>query len=138
MTVEPFKPEHFREITLQPAQSHCRAYIDDEYLRGLVHGGPAFTMRMDGEILACFGMRDCGPLHGVLWTFIADHQGRHMITLHRAALRFLSALGKKQLQALTDFPAGCRWLRNLGFKYERDTPELSPDGRLYRLYVRNF
>lgn len=137
MTVEPFKPEHFHQMTLQPAQAHCRAYVDAEYLRSLADSGPAYTLHLNGEVLACFGMCDCGPDRGVIWSFVAEFGRHHMVRLHRTASRFLSALGKRQLQALTDFPAGSRWLRKLGFKYERDMPEISPDGHLYQLYVRN-
>lgn len=137
MMFEPFKPEHLDEIDLDEPQ---RFVADDEraYRRSLANSGQAFTVRAaDGHILACFGVLNCSAEHGVLWSYTSVHVKRHRIALHRAALRALPLLGKRQLQATTD-GSGCRWLEKLGFHYHDSLPRFGFDGKDHLRYVRNF
>jgi|GEM_PF-4757787 len=138
MIVEPFKIEHLRQMRLHPNQRDSIHFATDEYLNTLIEGGPAFTMRLKDEPTICFGMLNCSAAHGVLWSFIAEDGWKQVAPIHRGALRFVASLGKKQLQAFAYFDSGCKWLERLGFVYVRDDSDVMPDGRVCKVFVRNF
>lgn len=99
--------------------------------------GLAYTLRIDGRLIACAGVIEISPTQGHLWSFLSVHAPRHMVRLHKIARRFLEVSGKRQLVATTeiDFPDGSRWLEMLGFLKVGCLDHYGPDGRDHHLYI---
>lgn len=98
----------------------------------------AYTIRHDGEVLICAGVADLGHGRGLLWSFVSDAGRRHGHIVHRAALRFISMLTFRRLEAtcLAGVAHAAEWLERLGFSYEGTMRAWGPDGSDHDLYAR--
>jgi hypothetical protein len=112
LTVERFKPEHAQEIEPQEAQLLERPADMDPYAAA----GNCYTGRWKGRIVMFGGVveTDVGPW---LWACVA--RGAPMIVVDRGTRRFLAMFSHLRLNAgvRPGFPAGCRWLKSLGFRH---------------------
>lgn len=136
VTAEPFRAEHLREIEVQQAQIGVHEYAIEV---GAVFERQrhAYTVRYGGRIILCGGLGESTLGDSHLWAVVAARAP--LISVHRAALRFLSVVAGAGLTVATTekgFAAGCRWLEMLGFKFERDVPGYGPFGDDHALYAR--
>lgn len=139
MNVEIFKAEHLKRLRLQIGQGWAEQYLTDEYAEALERDTQAFTCFVGDRIIGCCGWLEFGPHRALLWSFIDESAGRHMVALHRSVKLFLDAAPYKRIEAEVDveFEAGHRWIKMLGFECE--APRLRahrPDGGDSALYAR--
>lgn len=137
MIVEPFQPSHLAEIDLQPEQRSRVDFVTPEYAAMLAEGY-ALTLRHEGRILACAGVAEAGYGRGLMWSFLSTDSREHAVLMHRAALRFLSTVRLRRIEAtvVSGFDRGCRWLTRLGFQHEGTMRAFGPDGADHELYAR--
>lgn len=104
MTIEPFRPQDFAQLDLQPAQAYARAVMTPEYLAELATVGPAYTASIEGKVLFCGGLAD-HPRYPMLWSYVGRDAGRHFLRLHRGVERFLQVFDRPLIAAtcLTGF-----------------------------------
>lgn len=138
MTVERFKPEHLREIELQPAQREAAAAWDDAEYMAAITGGAAGTLRnASGAVIACAGVVEVDG-GSIAWAFLSRHAGRHMVELVRAARRLIDVAPRPVMStAACGFPQGCRLLEMLGFERQPEPVEgVSLQAGPHYVYVR--
>lgn len=104
-------------------------------------GGPAWTLRVGGEIAACYGVLIPWDGLGDVWALVTPVGREHPLMVHRAILRALSCAGPLRLRRLQadvreDFEVGHRWVRALGFQRESRMPAYGPHGEAFYRYVK--
>lgn len=119
MIVIPFRAEHFASLDIQPAQAHVRDFVNAGELAS-IEDQNAFTCLHDGRALACFGYVEIYPHRAQIWGLLAASCGRHMTGVTRVARRFIASLPHRRIEmdVDTEFDAGHRWARMLGFQLE--------------------
>ena len=138
MIITRFRPEHLAALRLQPAQASFGQYVADlEYGRKL-DNGHAFT-GLDGDrIVGCAGLVEMWENRAMAWALLAADAGRHFVTIHRAVAGFFEQAKWRRIEATvdSDFAAGQRWIKLLGFEHEGRLKAYSPDGRDHDLFAR--
>lgn len=134
MIVRPFKIEDWEQIELQPSQAYLREHLTKEYFEGLQQNY-SITIIANDKIIAISGIKETEQ-GGMLWSFLSETAGDHMLKLHRVAMRMIETY-QEQLIATTelDFESGDRWLQMLGFGSIGIEPNYGPDGRDHRVWV---
>jgi hypothetical protein len=141
MIVEPFQPYHvdlLRAQGVQHAQLTEVSHVPASYASVHRPQGPAVTARVGDRILLCGGLVMRGHL-GMCWALLSAEVGRaHMLALHKATERFLSAWPVQRLEATVEkgFGAGCRWVEILGFEYEGEMRGYGSAGETHLRYAR--
>lgn len=138
MNIIPFRPEHVREIQLQPMQAATISHITLRYLEGLASLGPAASAEVDGRIIASAGIAQIGFGMGALWAFLAADSGRQFVKLDRCTRRMLEIPKFRRIEASADasFMPACRWLELLGFTAEGVMRKYGPSGEDCIRYAR--
>ena len=140
MTLRPYAAADLEALLLQPAQAHLQGQLAGHGYAQALEACEAYTCLVQGRVIACLGLYRLHPGRALAWALIARDAGRHFSALHRAARRYLRECRITRIEAHvdSDFAAGHRWLRLLGF--ERETPQgmrgFTPDGRTCDLYAR--
>jgi hypothetical protein len=98
--------------------------------------GGWYTYMVGGRPIACWGLirNDKG-----LWlsSYLVRDTSKHMLALHRVAMAVLRSVSEPVLAATReDFPAGCRWLKMLGFRPVCPLSDLYPEVTGAILYER--
>lgn len=139
MTVEPFNADHLGAMTLQPHQAYLHEFITDDYLQVLLAGEVARTIRVDGRIVACFGVATVPAIGRMLWCFFADIARNHLVRLHRFARDFTTEHAHPFLHATVEqgFAPGERMMRLLGFTFVDVIEHYGPDARNHLLFVEH-
>ena len=135
--VIPFRLYHLDLLKAQGVQEwqkHAVSHVPVPYASLGTPAGIALTVR-DGERIVICG----GILHGfnpTLWAVLSDRASQHMLALTRIAERFLDTQPYRRIEASSeeDFPAGCRWLELLGFKFEGRMPGYGDRGETHLRY----
>lgn len=138
MTPVPFKAEHLLKLQLQDGQLASGTSITKEYAR-MLEGQWAFTAMVDNEPVAVAGVTEIWENRGLVWSFMGRNAGPHFVAIHKAALRLLSLVPYRRLEADTPcgFEQGHRWLRMLGFTMEAERMRAYlPGGGDSSLYAR--
>jgi hypothetical protein len=138
MIVEPFKPEHLRDMRLQPHQAYLRELITPEYAQLLAEGEVARTIRIGEQLVACFGIAPVPAIGRVLWCFFSQGAKRHLVRLYRYARQLVAEREQPWLFATVEegFRPGERLLRMLGFSLVDALEGYGPDQRDHLLFVR--
>lgn len=137
MDVTPFQLDDLKALRLQPAQAHCMATITDDILAA--HEAlDAYTLRVDGEVMAVAGLMHFWPGRAMGWSYIGVRAGSHMRPLTRVVQSYLERCGVRRVECYVDptFDAGLRWAEMLGFKREALLEGFLPDGRDQVLFAR--
>lgn len=136
-TVEAFRPEHFGQIELQPAQAHTRAHTTLEHLERLACGH-AYTLREGSRVILCGGLAEIDYGRGMLWSYISRDAGAHFVRMHRYVSRFIATLPHHEITATCQegFAQGRRWLELLDFTFVRALGPWGPARVPHDLYVR--
>ena len=133
------RPEHVAGFRLQPRQAMLAGNLSDpSYVDALVRSGNAFTALSDGRAVAFGGCLELWQDRAYIWSLIGEDAGPHMRTLVRAAAGYLKAATWRRIEAAvaSDFEAGHRLVRLLGFEFEGRMKAFSPDGADHDLYAR--
>ena len=99
MHVVDAKLAHFHALIVQPWQrAHADLLRDDRYLADLLAHGPAWAV-LDGDYVLCVGgALDKGGGRAECWAWLTGELGNRMLTVHRAALRFLNSVPFRRLE----------------------------------------
>jgi len=134
--VVPFKPWHLDLLRAQGVQAAQVSELSHYAGRSPPIVGPAMTAFHVEQVLVCGGIQQLAPGRGVCWAVLGANPGRHMRWLHYAVKRFISMEPYIRLEASVEegFPAGCRWVELLGFKFEGAMPKYGLDGKTHLRY----
>lgn len=137
MRFEPYAPEHLERLDLQPAQrAHASNFA--EHALGL-DTLPAMTIFDGDEPVACVGAFEIWPGRAIVWSYLSATAGRRMLPLTRAVRALLDHYGCRRMECevATEFAAGHRWARLLGFEVEAERlRKYFPHGGDCTLYAR--
>lgn len=138
MTVEPMTFEHVQGLRLQPTQEAFGAFLNPDYVRGLIGAGPSFAGVDKGEVLACAGILPQWPGRAIAWALMGAGAGRQFTAIHKATKRFLEQQPTKRIETwvLSGFQQGHRWIQMLGFRWEGRMESFTPAGEAGDLYAR--
>jgi RimJ/RimL family protein N-acetyltransferase len=119
MQLVPYKAEHLTMLRAQEAQAYLGQFMDDNYARALEQT-LSWTGFADGRVIGCFGVCEIWTNRALLWSYMDQSAGRHLVSIHRAVKRYLDVAPYRRIEAEVDceFEAGHRWLRMLGFTME--------------------
>ena len=144
--VEEFEPSHFFQMTYN---AFDRKTIDEqesheEMIAELNSHGHSIAFLHDKQILALFGFHEMWT--GVLevWMLPAPQIRGHVVTGHRAALRFFPFLASQYRAKRLQFAVCCTnvvadiWAKRCYFEREGLMRRYGPDGSDYFLYARLF
>lgn len=116
-----FRPGHLLALKLQPAQAELAATIlEPQYGAGLALGGPCFTVLLAGRPVACIGVREHHAGRAEPWALLAVESAPLLRQITRAVRGWLEQCdyARVEINVATDFEAGHRWARMLGFRVE--------------------
>lgn len=117
-------------------QFECRdtiTWVDDTF---------AWSVLLDGKIVAVWGVTEYFPGTAHLWSCVSDAVRGKGISFTRKARKMLSAtlnqFGFHRVQAFVgaDLDENCRWIRLLGLEYEATLHRAMPDGSDLKVYAR--
>ena len=98
----------------------------------------SFTLVVNNMPVLCGGTFEQWPGRHVAWAYLNKTTGKHMLWTTRKARDILGAVkGRLEMTVRSDFAAGQRWAKMLGFEVE--TPRLrqyGPEGEDHIGYVR--
>lgn len=121
MIVRQFLPADLLLIALQPHQRALSAEVaTPNYAEQLAAHGEAFTVAVDGEIVAVIGLIHQWDGCARAYAFLGENAGRSMMQITRQVRAYLAKCTTRRIEAAVqdDFAAGHRWARILGFKTE--------------------
>ena len=137
MEIRPYVPDDFLAIVLQPMQK-CLSFGGQtaENAMGLHASQEAWTVTLDGEVMACIGLVEFWPGRRAAWAYLSEHAGRCLFPLSKAIRRWLRYHGEGRIEAYIDptHPNAEQWARLLGFWWTGPLPEWVP-GKDYDMYV---
>lgn len=136
----PFAADHFRRMSLQPAQARFVRLVTEEQLH-VLEGPLSFTLLDDTTPLACTGAWQLWHNRAYVWAFIADKVTPAIFgEVHSFARAFVGGLPFRRLEMAVDvgFENGHRWAKAMGFDLETPEPmrAFHADGRDAFLYAR--
>lgn len=134
-----FAPEHLYQIQEQRATDYMRPRVTFEHAQSLAGQPHSYTVLKDGKPIACGGVLEYWMGRGEAWAVLDAVSRKDFMAVHNAARRFIAAINMRRIEAVvqTDFTAGHRWLRALGFQMEAPLLKAyDPDGRDFSLYAR--
>lgn len=104
--------------------------------------GPAYTLLIDHQIAACYGIAVLWRGLGEAWAILTTHGKQHPIistlAIARALPKTMRAWNLRRVQAdvSAENPSACRWVEILGFRRESTMPFFGSAGETYYRYVR--
>lgn len=124
--IRSFRPEDYIALTGYPT----------------VHGLPAFTGVIDGQVVGCAGI-DVFPRApvGMAWAFIGPVARQHGLWVARAVRKGLwtiiheHRLVRVEADTLTGWPSAQRWVEWMGFEVEGYMRKRGPKGEDMLRYV---
>ena len=136
--VRPFHPADLAVIKLQPAQMYLSEWVTKDQAEALAEY-PSYTAFDGPSAVAAAGIVPMWQGRAMAWAFIASIGPQRFIRVHRAVKHFLDGcfIQRIEMTVDSDFPAGHRWARLLGFELEAERMQsYAPDGHDCALYAR--
>lgn len=136
------KAEHLEQLMDQDYMAPMRPFITAAHAKNLEEAANTYTVvTATGRIAACGGLNKCWPGRAEAWA-IFDLQLKStaiFLAIHNAVRNVLDACDFKRIECTveSDFKAGHRWAKALGFELE--APKLRaymPGGADVSLYAR--
>jgi len=137
--IDRMRAEHVAGFRLQPKQAMLAGNLaDPAYVAALVASGNAYTALVDGRAVAYGGCLEMWQGRAYMWSLIGEDAGPHMRVLVRAAEGYLKVAPWRRIEAAvaSDFRAGHKLVKLLGFEFEGRMKAFSPDGADHDLYAR--
>lgn len=127
----PYSREHLLCMRVQSAQFCEHLYIPER------NETEAITVMLDNSPLLCAGRVGVWEGRYQIWAVLSTDACRHMIALTREIRRWVGVCpGRLEVIVRSDFEAGHRWVKLLGFKYHHHEEMFLPDGSDADIYVR--
>lgn len=121
MILVPYIAEHLFMLKAQEAQQYLAKHMDDKYAKDL-EATLAWTGFVGERVIGCFGVAPMWTHRALLWSYMDQSAGRHLVSVHKAVMRYLEVTPYRRIEAEVDceFEQGHRWLRMLGFQLEAE------------------
>lgn len=134
-------PEHIKCMDLQGNDyDEIRAFLAPETAEFVFKQGVAMSAWEGFKPIAAAGLIPYYPgLRSIAWAVFSPAAGKHMTDITRKTLAFLreDKTPRIEMHVLSDFSAGHRWAKMLGFTCE--TPDgmkgFSPTGKTQHMYA---
>lgn len=139
MRIVALEEAHLAALRLQAAQAVLAPLLDAPgYGEMLAAAGPAFAGLADGAVVGCAGVVMLSAQRGHAWALLAAPAPVGFVPIHRAVAAFLDRQAVRRIETAvdSDFAAGHRWARMLGFAREGRMRAYGLDGRDADLYAR--
>jgi len=139
LRIVPFRAAHLGAIQPQPAQAFVAPYLGAAAGRALEGPGLAFTGIAGGTVVGAAGLVPVWPGRAIAWAVLSAMPPALFLATTRAVDRFLAdqRIGRIEAYVKSDFAAGHRWARLLGFAREGGPlRRFDPDGHDYDIYAR--
>jgi RimJ/RimL family protein N-acetyltransferase len=137
--VKPFKKADLKQIKEQKATSKVSAQAEEVHYDALEKMPYAFSIFIQGKVVACAGVIQQWPGRGIAWAIVDELCKREFLALHNVVKRFLDVCPIRRIEATVDvgFEQGHRWVKLLGFQLEAPMMKhYGPDGSHAALYAR--
>lgn len=136
--VVPFQAWHYAWLADSGSATDRYTIKQIESVAAQLRSENSWTGLVDGQPIVCAGtVRQWAGRH-VAWAFLAQSTGPHMLWITREVKRVLDRVeGRVELTVRSDFAAGHKWAKLLGFEVE--TPRLrayGPGGEDHTGYVK--
>lgn len=129
LRVAPFRRHHYEWLRASNPTADGGMFVATESTLAQLERQNSWTGVVDGTPIACAGTYMQWPGRHTAWAYLGRNTGPHMKWITKAVLANLAGVkGRVELTVRSDFPAGQRWARMLGFKVE--TPKLEAFGPL--------
>ena len=139
LRVTPMMYGDIASMTVQSEQVGVNKLVGTQYDEWLLKGGPAFTVRAEGEVIGCLGMVEQWEGRALVWAVLSEDARKHLLALTRVARAYLYTSPFRRIEAAVDahFRMGCRWAHLLGFELEtpRPMPNYFANGNSAYLYA---
>lgn len=120
-------------------QEWMRAYFGENNPKeAYANAGPAHTLTVDGEVLACAGLIAWNRFRATSWAFLSHEVRKHFLPGHLFVKQFLRESDFKRIEAFVDvdFEKSMKWLPTLGFKPDGPPKEFwFVDGRTAQEFI---
>ena len=140
MIIVPFTAEHLQQIDVQAEQSLASHHFHNKQYTRALEAHDSWTGLIDDKVVACAGFITLWPGRHQVWAVISATIGpAGMLQLSRAVLRALALkTGRIEAVVASEFEAGHRWARLMGFSLETPQPmrHWFPEGGDASLYSR--
>jgi hypothetical protein len=140
MIIETFQPEHVQHIDVQAEQSLAKQHLTNDHYLQVLAMHESWTGFIHGKIVGCAGFIEVWPGRHQAWALISATIGPEgMVQFTKAVKRGLALKsGRVELVVASEFKAGHRWARLLGFTLETPEPmrRWFPEGGDASLYAR--
>jgi len=139
MRVVALEAAHLAALRLQDAQAVLAPLLDEPGYGAMLAGaGPAFAGLADGAVIGCAGVVMLSAQRGHAWALLGKASPAGFVAIHRAVVGFLDRQPLRRVETAvdSDFAAGHRWARMLGFSREGRMRAYGLDGRDADLYAR--
>jgi hypothetical protein len=138
-SVVPFRSWHYRWLADQgPAVDQIGDLVTNRAVLEQLESENTWTAAVDGTPIAVAGTMQLWSGRHMAWAHMTPATGPHMLWITQATLRNLERVsGRVELTVRSDFDAGHRWAKMLGFRVE--TPRMEsygPTGVDHVGYVR--
>ena len=127
-------------LQLEPhAGQAAQAPLSSDNLYALIHSGPAWSVRLDGKLVALGGHTPVWPGRTILWGYLGGDCGPALAAMTKEVRRnvrdMLVEFPRMEAYAERHHVPGHRWLKLLGFKQEGLMRKFYND-RDYVLYAK--
>lgn len=143
MTVTRLRKRHLDSLRdrLQAEQSDASVELrDPRYAKWLLAGDAWALVDDAGECIAAAGTMPKWEGSAIAWALLSDRAARpsSLLRLTKEVLRYLHVAGIERVETVvrTDFAAGHRWAKFLGFTAEGNMHRYWPGGVDCTLYAR--
>lgn len=138
MNIVQMMPEHLQLLALQNVQLCMEPRLSKQYGADLAQHGQAYAGVEGNTVIICAGVLNLWEGRMQAWALVSREAGPHFATIHKAVRRFLDMCDARRIETAVDtqFEAGHRWARLLGFERECTMKAYAPDGRDCDLYAR--
>jgi hypothetical protein len=140
--VIPYEIGHGVYIIRMNGNKQIKDVNQDELVEIWKTGGPAYTLLIDGEIIASSGVVRQGWNRGEAWTLTGPLFYKYPKICIKAVKEYLQKIiedeGLKRVQSLINVKHewGDRWMKHLGFEKEGVLRKYGPEGDDYAIYSR--
>jgi RimJ/RimL family protein N-acetyltransferase len=141
-----YEPEHAFDILDRNVREHnvwLSTYPDwEKWVRGYKKEGPAFTLIIDDQIIACAGVILMDWDRGEAWTLFSSLIAKYKLTVIKQVTKYLGMIAEnnnlKRIQALVspEREGDQRFIEFLGFEYEGLLRKYGPFNDDHMMYAR--
>ena len=116
MIIRDFIPDDVLAIDLQAVQLADIGTLDLDYGHRAAIGQAWSAVTGDGRIVACAGILELFPSHGLAWALFAERIGAGLVAITRCAKRAIDESPYRRIEALVraDFADGMHWAMLVG------------------------